>query len=580
MFVPGRSLPAPRVLRSPSLSPPPSTPSSSSAPPFIRSKRHALSSIHLKGDVPSLHAVPLEDVQVDPFEFSESESGDESFSPVESSSSSESDEEEEEEKKQDKGDSWSKDPHDIIPPSFDLAASPSREAKNCETPLEFFELFVTSDLIDVMVEATNGKGAIEYGESWTHTTGNEIKTLIAAVIFMGMYRHPDLKSYWSHDARAPFISAIFPNRDRFLHLYRAFYINPTKKNPHDPLWHVRPLLDALSYSFPTHYSPSRVLVVDESMVPCKARSFLKQYIKSKHHRWGFKIWCLVSDGYLLRFSVYTGKKSQNSLGAPRQVVEHLVEPYYGRNHLVVMNNFYSSLSLLRSLLSHSTFALGTIRPNRVGFPKDLARETENFKNGQTGHRQIGQLVVYSFNDRKPVYFLSSFHPPSAQSFLFRHAPSGWILVLPVPTAIEDYNLLRGQVDTLDQRLSYCSLPRQSRRWWPHLAWWLLDVAIANAQRLFEIKSSEKISAMDFRTQLMHQLVGDIPSQAATQQHKRPRLQPPPSEAHQLVPSLTLHDCVICSRRPEHRKRTNFQCAPCGVYVCASPCYDIHRAVNH
>jgi len=150
-------------------------------------------------------------------------------------------------------------------------------------------------------------------------------------------------------------------------------------------------------------------VVDESMVPCKARSLLKQYMKKKPHRWGYKIWCLVSDGYILRFAVYTGRRRENSLGTPTQVVQNLVAPYYGYHHLVVMNNFYSSLPLFRVLLSHSTYALGTIRSNRKEFPKDLVQETENVERGQSSHRQIGDLMAYSFYDRKPVYLLSSFH---------------------------------------------------------------------------------------------------------------------------------------------------------------------------
>lgn len=32
---------------------------------------------------------------------------------------------------------------------------------------------------------------------------------------------------------------------------------------------------------------------------------MKQYIKDKRKRWGYKIWCLVSQNYLFRFEVYS-----------------------------------------------------------------------------------------------------------------------------------------------------------------------------------------------------------------------------------------------------------------------------------
>ena len=196
---------------------------------------------------------------------------------------------------------------DVNPRPFVLDSSLSRLSSQCTSPLEFFRLFMTSNVVNTIVEATNKYGSSLFGERWSNTTAIEINRLFAAVICMGLTPHPTIDSYWHHDMRSPFVTKLFPQRDRFRCLYRSFYLNKGDKNSHDPLWHVRLLISHFEISFPAHYSPSQVLVVDESIVFCKARSILKQYMKGKPHKWGYKIWCLVSDGYILTLRSVYGK---------------------------------------------------------------------------------------------------------------------------------------------------------------------------------------------------------------------------------------------------------------------------------
>jgi len=308
----------------------------------------------MKDGLPPLPSLPPSSPLFDPFEFPEEEDEGESGSDDDVPSHIESYDEEEEEEEEEKTAAASSSFVDINPQQFTCAPSLSRKASQCDSPLAFFRLFVTSAMIINIVEATNKYGSSLYQENWTNTTTAEINRLIAAVICMGLTPHPTIDPYWHHDLRTPFVTKLFPQRDRFRRLYRSFYLNKGDKNSTDPLWHVRFLTSHFEASFPAHYSPSQVLVVDESMVSCKARSNLKQYMKKKPHKWEYKIWCLASDGYILSFEVYTGRRGGNPLGTPSKVVEKLVSPYFGYHHLVVMNNFYSSLPLFCLLLSHST----------------------------------------------------------------------------------------------------------------------------------------------------------------------------------------------------------------------------------
>jgi Transposase IS4/DDE_Tnp_1-like zinc-ribbon len=302
-------------------------------------------------------------------------------------------------------------------------------------------------------------------------------------------------------------------------------------------------------------------------------------MKDKPHRWGFKIWCLVSDGYLQRFSVYLGKRGQERSETPSEALIRLVTPYYGMNHLVVMNNLFCSPALCQTLLQNSTFALGTVQTKRVGFPSSLVVESSNLSHGQWSFRQNERMVAYVFVDRKPVYFLSTYYYPFQLDTLERRGKKGENLVFKVPKAVTVYNSTRCGVDTLDQFQSYYPIGRKNRRWWPRLAWWLFDMCIINAHRLYEIKNKEKISSRDFHIKLMHELAGDFHSSFVNSNIQSSIINCHKESKHQLGHSPTQSNCYICWSDNGMRKQTHFKCLSCNKFICAIPCYDIHRNVE-
>jgi hypothetical protein len=122
-----------------------------------------------------------------------------------------------------------------------------------------------------------------------------------------------MEMYWSQTFGHPLITALF-SRDRFKQLLRFFRVVTLAEDAADrnPLPHVRSLAATLNASFAAHAAPSQHLTLDEAMVAYKGRSPIKQYIPSKPHKWGYKIWCLASDDYLLHFEVYAGKEDAPS----------------------------------------------------------------------------------------------------------------------------------------------------------------------------------------------------------------------------------------------------------------------------
>src|ERR1700744_5255787 len=115
----------------------------------------------------------------------------------------------------------------------------------------------------------------------------------------------------------------------------------------DPLSRVRPFIQSLQYSFPHHYSPSQLLTLDETMVAFKGRSDIKQYIPSKPHKWGYKIYCLASDKYLLHFEVYEGKEAHPSaMGATYDTVMRMTTEDQQQNHILFTDNWFTSPTVL------------------------------------------------------------------------------------------------------------------------------------------------------------------------------------------------------------------------------------------
>ena len=245
-----------------------------------------------------------------------------------------------------------------------------------------------------------------------------------------------------------------------------------------------------------------------------------------------------------------------------------------------MDNWYSSNPLFRTLLSHSTFALGTIRPNRREYPKELVKESKKFSYGQSSFRQNEHLVAYSFFDRKAVFFLSSFHAPNQDSTIERRDNSGESKSISVPSAVKDYNSYRSGVDTIDQRLSYYSLPRKSRQWWPRLAWWLIDVAIANAHRLYQIQIDPKCTVLDFWLKLMHELGEDSDSTSFTTTSKRHNTLQHSPLGHWPSESAKRGRCQRCFHVRGTRRDVSIKCELCDVYLCMDPCFKEHHSSMH
>jgi hypothetical protein len=167
--------------------------------------------------------------------------------------------------------------------------------------------------------------------------------------------------------------------------------------------------------------------------------------------------------------------------------------------------------------------------------------------------------------------------PLAVASLQRWNDEGERISIGCPTAIHDYFYHARSVDIINQLHYNYLMGRKARRCWPRLAWWLLDMCILNAFKLWSMAQPHP-SQLDFREQLMYELVKQLP------EDQRPhRALPHPDANHSLakdhfpVSSPSIGDCKQCSDRSGIRKRTQFICSKCAVHLCIGECFSLYHS---
>lgn len=119
-----------------------------------------------------------------------------------------------------------------------------RKAMNCSTPIEFFELFMTNDIINDIVPETNQyhrqlTAKKPSSMKWIDTTPQEMEAFFAMMIAMGVANLPELDDYWAKDQifYMPWFSSVM-TRNRFKQLLRYLHLNDnTKELPKDSPGH-------------------------------------------------------------------------------------------------------------------------------------------------------------------------------------------------------------------------------------------------------------------------------------------------------------------------------------------------------
>jgi len=134
-----------------------------------------------------------------------------------------------------------------------------------------------------------------------------------------------------------------------------FYNNENQEKG-NLLYKLDVLLDAIRTNFKAGMMPFQNLVIDESLVLWKGRLSFKQFIKTKRHRFGIKLFiiCDVETDFILDFIIYTGAETRllpydANISISGAVVKTLIAPYLNKGYNLYTDNWYTSPILAQDL---------------------------------------------------------------------------------------------------------------------------------------------------------------------------------------------------------------------------------------
>jgi hypothetical protein len=128
--------------------------------------------------------------------------------------------------------------------------------------------------------------------------------------------------------------------------------------------------------------------------------------------------------HMHRLEVYCGKKAH--LGGPNTIddksgpsavirnIEKVLPRRRSAYHVVVMDRFYTSVSLLVELLGRRIYGVGTVQTRRIGFPnvlkdkrKKRPKDTPRGSSSCARSRSVPELVAVRWWDSRPVFLLGT-----------------------------------------------------------------------------------------------------------------------------------------------------------------------------
>ncbi|KAL2089315.1 hypothetical protein ACEWY4_014003 [Coilia grayii] len=477
------------------------------------------------------------------------------------------------------------------------AASEFRAPDELSSACSYFVQFFDGDLFQLIAEQTNLYSCQLIGAS-INTNVDELKSFVGIKLIMGVVRMPSMDDYWAEATRYPKIADVMPiKRFKCLSRFIHFQNNETSDPAQDRLCKVTPVLEHIRKKC-LEIDSENQFSIDEMMVPYKGKKAgsLRQYLPSKPHHWGIKIFVRAGvSGIVYDFLTYTGKSTFGTakgpvkeLGVGANVVSHLCKTIRNPSECVVyFDNFFTSLPLIIHLKeSLGLRSLGTIRKNRLhGCTLEDDRALLRQGRGSYDYRvdNDAKVAVVKWVDNKAVTLASSCAAVSPLKEVRRFSRAERRKVgVPCPNIVSQYNVHMGGVDLADMMVALYRTPAKSHRWYMCLFWQMADIAINNGWLLYRrdakslgVEKHKKLKA--FRLEVADALIhsgkkkgrpskgreDDMPTRCI----QRPTTPRPVDDVRydQLDHFPVFIDkgrCRLCSDG-----QTTISCQKCGVRLC-------------
>lgn len=475
------------------------------------------------------------------------------------------------------------------------------------TSLDYYKLFLTRDIMDLILIETNRFGAAKHAD-WKPIVTNDLERLFALVMLTGIIRKPTLKLYWSNNPMlsTPYFNSIM-SRDKFMRILGALHFVDNDAPTANRINKIHPIIEKLNRKFADVYKPKKHIAIDETLLLWKGRLVFKQYIPKKRARFGMKGYVMAESdtGYVARYTLYQGRDRENAdigQGVAHKITMDMMDGLLNLGHELIMDNWYSSPILMKELYENGTYAYGTLRSNRKHVPKDIKerRPGETIKKGECQYFTCPPVLTACWLDKNYIHFCSNKHSSFELVEIEKRTHDDQPIMKPSP--IVDYNTHMGGVDLADQMAKYYHMDRRTIKWYKKLFFHLLDLSVHNTYVIYQCHKQTQLPALKFRLELIDRLLlaagpdvechggrGGRPRSSGTDLARLNSYNHYP--AHNPTSDVTgrvkFRRCRVCNKpqgaHAANRKRneTQYCCVQCGeVPLCPAPCFDkYHNMLN-
>ena len=280
-----------------------------------------------------------------------------------------------------------------------------------------YEIFEKSTDFDKLVNLL-----VEQSMIYAHSNGQvfetdceEMKAFLGINLAMSINKMPSLDDYWSTN---PFLGNKGINevmtRNRFKEILRNLHFannleaeKDNEGNPLDKGYKIRPIIKHFNSAFLAAREDEPKQSVDEHMCKFRGQSSMKQYIKNKPIKWGFKFWIRAGSesGYVYEFDLYLGKKVTPDLSLGEGVVLQLTERLRDTFVMIFFDNFFTSPNLVQTLFDRGIYSIGTVRVNRKNMP--TFQSDKEMKRGDCDKKFANDVIALKWMDNRGVHLLGS-----------------------------------------------------------------------------------------------------------------------------------------------------------------------------
>lgn len=373
--------------------------------------------------------------------------------------------------------------------------------------VQIFEKLLTEDIMLYIVMQSVTYATQNNRHSFTFSV-DCLRKFIGFLILTGYHSLPQEQMYWCEDEDVN-IECVRKcmSRNRYLEIKRNLHLNDNSKiNQRQKTYKIAPLLEKMNNQFLQFGVFAKNISIDEQMIRYYGHHFLKQFIRGKPIRFGFKQWamCCAETGFCFHAELYEGKQVETfpveGVGAS-VILKNISLVENPMDHVFYFDNFFTSHTLMKILAQKKVRATGTVRYNRTNkcsFKKDDEMKKEIRGTYDYRFDENNDIFAVTWKDNNIVKVLSNHQGLEPIHHVSRYSRTDKKpATVPQPKCISDYNKYMGGVDKLDWLVNKYRIKIRGKKWYFPIITNLIDVIAVNAHVLYE-KANWKIPFLDFK----------------------------------------------------------------------------------